>query len=167
MIFQIKIFIERVLLCIVATMLAVMVVLMLWQVFTRYVLSTPSLYTEEILRFIMIWTGLLGTAYCFGTRKHLALEVALDAASPRIRHIMNIVNSLIIIAFVTATMLIGGFQASISSMQQMTPIMQIPIGLVYLVLPVAAILTIALVGIDLFGLIIGRSETQSDPQETI
>lgn len=167
MLYRLKTLIERVLLVIISTLLAVMVVLMLWQVFTRYMLSTPALFTEETLRFMMIWTGLLGTAYCFGTRQHLALELLPSMAPPPVRRALGVFNGLVTIGFAVATMLFGGWQASTSSMQQLSPIMQIPMGYVYLVLPIAAVLIVILVGIEIVGLITGTHETPSDAQETM
>ncbi len=167
MLFRVKSLIEQFLLVLTAAMLAMMVALMLWQVFTRYVLATPALFTEETLRFMMIWMALLGTAYCFGTRKHLALELVPHMLPPRPRRWLGIFNALITITFATITMFFGGIKASSSAMAQLSPIMQIPIGLVYLVLPISALLIIILVGIEIVGLATGRHETEADPQETL
>ena len=128
MLFRVKSLIEQFLLVLIAAMLAMMVALMLWQVFTRYVLATPALFTEETLRFMMIWMALLGTAYCFGTRKHLALELVPHMLPPRPRRWLGIFNALITITFATITMFFGGIKASSSAMAQLSPIMQIPIG---------------------------------------
>lgn len=167
MLYRLKTLIEHCLLVIISTLLAVMVVLMLWQVFTRYFLATPALFTEESLRFIMIWTGLLGTAYCFGTRQHLALELLPSMAPPPVRRALGVFNGLVTIGFAVATMFFGGWKASVSAMQQLSPIMQIPIGYVYLVLPIAAVLIVILIGIEIVGLITGQHETPSDAQETM
>lgn len=167
MLFRIKSQVERLLLVLMGVTLAVMAGLMLWQVFTRYVLATPALFTEETLQFMMIWMALLGTAYCFGTRKHLALELVPHMLPPRGRRALGIFNGLVTIAFALLTMFFGGVKASSSAMAQYSPIMQIPIGLVYLVLPISAGLIVLLVGIEVIGLITGRHETDADPQETM
>lgn len=39
---------------------AVMVAGCFWQVFTRFVLNSPSKYTEELLRYLLIWMTMLG-----------------------------------------------------------------------------------------------------------
>ncbi|MFV0383582.1 TRAP transporter small permease [Paracoccus sp. (in: a-proteobacteria)] len=166
MLFRIKSVVERTLLVLMGVTLAVMVALMLWQVFTRYVLATPALFTEETLRFTMIWMALLGTAYCFGTRKHLALELVPHRAGPRGRKILMVFNGFVTIAFAVITMFLGGLKASGSAMAQLSPIMQLPIGLIYLVLPLSAVLIVFLVGIEVLGQITGHRETPADPQET-
>jgi hypothetical protein len=42
-----------------------LVVSVLWQVISRYVFSSPSSWTEELARFLLIWISLLGAAYAF------------------------------------------------------------------------------------------------------
>ncbi len=44
----------------------VMTGLVLWQVFTRYILGDPSIFTEELVRIILLWTSFVGAAYAFG-----------------------------------------------------------------------------------------------------
>ena len=38
-----------------------------WQVVSRYLFSSPSSWTEEVARFLLIWIGTLGAAYAFRT----------------------------------------------------------------------------------------------------
>jgi TRAP-type C4-dicarboxylate transport system permease small subunit len=66
---------DRLLGSIICVLMAVMVLNVTWQVFTRFVLGTPSSYTEEAARYMMIWAGLLGAAYAAGQRAHLALDL--------------------------------------------------------------------------------------------
>ena len=46
-----------------------------WQVISRYGFSTPSSWTEEVARFLLIWIGVLGAAWAFRTGVHLGLDV--------------------------------------------------------------------------------------------
>ena len=52
-----------------------LVVSVSWQVISRYVFSSPSSWTEEVARFILIWVSMLGAAYAFRTRAHLGLDL--------------------------------------------------------------------------------------------
>lgn len=131
---------EKALAVLTSFMLAVMVCLMLWQVFTRYVLQTPALFTEEMLRFTMIWMALLGSAYCFGRRKHLSLVFVLEALSPAKRRLFVVVNDIIVLCFAFFILFLGGIRAVESTMQQFSPILRVPIGYVYLILPITAVL---------------------------
>ena len=46
--------------------LGVMVINVLWQVFSRYFTDSPSSFTDELARYLMIWLGILGAAYVGG-----------------------------------------------------------------------------------------------------
>ena len=157
---------ERTLLALICALLVIMVCLMLWQVFTRYVLATPALFTEETLRFTMIWMALLGTAYCFGARKHLSLELLVHVSPPRVQRALGVFNGLVTIAFAGFVMLMGGWQASQSAMTQLSPIMQLSMGLIYLAVPVSAGLIIVLQAINTFLIATGRASPIDLPEET-
>ena len=53
--------------------MGVMVIAVCWQVITRYILNNPSTVTEEALRYLLIWVTMVGGAYAYGRRKHLAI----------------------------------------------------------------------------------------------
>ena len=48
---------------IAAIILITMSVLVIYQVFTRYVLNSPADFTEEIIRYLLIWICFIGAAY--------------------------------------------------------------------------------------------------------
>ncbi|MGB2554984.1 MAG: TRAP transporter small permease, partial [Flavobacteriaceae bacterium] len=57
---------DRILSSALILILALMVLNVLWQVFSRYILQTPSSFTDELSRYLMIWIGILGAAYVSG-----------------------------------------------------------------------------------------------------
>ena len=59
---------NKILSSVLAFMVAAMVVVCCWQVITRFVLGNPSKYTEEILRFALIWLTMLGAPYAYGAK---------------------------------------------------------------------------------------------------
>ena len=44
-------------------LMAFLVVDVLWQVLSRYILVSPSSVTDELAGYLLIWVGLLGAAY--------------------------------------------------------------------------------------------------------
>ena len=58
---------------ILATLMGLLVVDVIWQVATRFILNNPSSFTDELARFLLIWLGLLGAALVSGHRMHLAI----------------------------------------------------------------------------------------------
>jgi len=65
--------IDSVLEKILISIMSLMVINVLWQVFSRYILSDPSSFTDELARYLMIWLGVLGAAYVAGKGNHVAI----------------------------------------------------------------------------------------------
>ena len=40
-------------------LLSLLVIDVVWQVFTRYILQAPSTFTDELARYLLIWVSLL------------------------------------------------------------------------------------------------------------
>jgi TRAP-type C4-dicarboxylate transport system permease small subunit len=52
-------------------LLASVIVLVLIQVYTRYVLNQPLTWTEEIARFAMVWFTFMAASYVMAERRHI------------------------------------------------------------------------------------------------
>ena len=89
-------------------LMASIVLAVLWQVFSRYVLQDPSSYTEEIARFLLIWIGLLGAAFASGQNEHLAINILPDKLKPLQRKRLKSLIDLLVIAFCLVVLIIGG-----------------------------------------------------------
>lgn len=59
--------------------LCVMFLTVMTQVLARYVFSSPPIWTEDVARYMMVWTGLLGATLSFKTRTDAVL---LDSVFP-------------------------------------------------------------------------------------
>ena len=158
-----KKWLQGLLLGISATMLVIMVCLMVWQGFTRYVLGVPALFTEETLRFMMIWMALIGTAYCFGADRHLSLGLIPSMLPVRGQKVLYVFNSIVVIGFAVIIMLLGGIEASRSAMSQTSPIMQLSIGMIYLILPISAVGICILQALNMLLVLTGQKRPTFDP----
>ena len=90
-------------------LLSVMTFLVLYQVFTRYVLNSPAAFTEELVRYSLIWTGFIGAAYAFSTREHMSLVLLQESLKPEGRRILMICIDTLILIFAIFIITIGGF----------------------------------------------------------
>ena len=122
-----------------AFLLIVMAFLVLFQVFTRYVLDDPASFTEELVRYFLIWTGFIGGAYAIVTRQHMALVFVRDrfGEGPR-RWLMAFADGLVLV-FALVVIVIGGTQLAIGAWGHPSPLLGVPRGLVYAVAPVAGL----------------------------
>jgi len=133
---------DRTLAVIVSALLSVLLFTVVWQVFSRYVLKDPSSYTDELARYLLIWVALLGAAYATGQKLHLAI----DLLQSKIQSIWleKIIHGLIGL-FALLALIIGGWRlVSITlSMEQISAALQIPLGYIYLVLPISGVVIFA------------------------
>ena len=60
---RIRKIIDKMLESLLIILMAVLVIDVLWQVASRYLLTSPSSITDELAGFLLIWVGLLGAAY--------------------------------------------------------------------------------------------------------
>ena len=77
-----------------------MVLNVLWQITTRYLLGDPSSVTEEVARFGLIWLGMLGASYGFGRKVHLSVGLVDEFLDSRIAedHLLRIGLKLVSLA---------------------------------------------------------------------
>ncbi len=124
---------------VVALLLAVMAVAICYQVFSRYLFNAPSVATEEILRFSLIWMGFLAAGYCFLRGQHLSLTLVLDLLPPRAAQWFGLLNALLIMVF-GAVLIWGGWQSFFNNSFMKTPILQVPVGTLQLVVLLCGLL---------------------------
>jgi TRAP-type C4-dicarboxylate transport system permease small subunit len=123
-------------------LMSVLVLDVLWQVASRYIMNQPSGFTDELAGFLLIWVGLLGAAYVAGKREHLAIDLLVQRSGPERKFKLEMIISAIIIVFAITVMIAGGawlaytrFYLSVKSAA-----LGLPLGVVYLVLPLSGIL---------------------------
>lgn len=133
---------NKVLEFICCTLLALMTIFVTWQVVSRYVLNNPSTVTEELVLFSFVWMGLLGGAYLFGKNEHMAMTFLFDKLSERNQSKVRILFELVIMAFAVFILVFGGWNMSKLSMGQLSSSLQIPMGYIYLALPLSGITTV-------------------------
>ena len=107
--------------------LALMVAAIAWQVLSRYILNAPSSFSEEFLRFSLIWLGLIAAGYCFVDNRHLNLPLLTDSLPPRGQTYFLFFNALLSLVF-GAFLVVGGWNSLLNNMNQTTPMLKIPMG---------------------------------------
>lgn len=125
-----------------ALLLSIMTLLVLYQVFTRYVLNSPAAFTEELVRYFLIWTGFVGAAYAFSTRQHMSLVLVRDKLNPSSRKVLMAVIDLLILAFAVFVITIGGAKLAISASREFSALLGIPRSLVYSIAPISGVFII-------------------------
>lgn len=125
-------------------LLTVLVLDVLWQVFSRYILNSPSSFTDELAGYLLIWVSLLGAAYVVGTKDHLAIDLLLQKSPLRRKRVLEIIIQSLIIGFAATVLVIGGswlvytrFYLGVKSAA-----LELPLGYVYTVLPLSGLIIV-------------------------
>lgn len=124
--------------------MGVMVINVLWQVFTRFIVGTPSSFTDELARYLMVWLGILGAAYVSGKNMHVAIDVLPLRAPAETQKKIKLVVSVLIIVFAFFAMVIGGLRLVYITyvLDQYSPALQMPLAAVYFAIPLSGTLII-------------------------
>ena len=136
-----RLFLDRSLFILLAILMTLLVLDVLWQVFTRFILQSPSSWTEELARYLMIWVGLLGAAYAAGRHLHLSVDLLPTALTGRRRSILRILIESLVLLFATGALLVGGSRLVwvMLTLGQTSASLQLPLGFVYLVVPISGL----------------------------
>lgn len=124
---------------IAAALLLAMTFLVLYQVFTRYILNDPAAFTEELVRYLLIWTGFIGAAYAFSTRQHMALVIVRDKLSPGRKKVLMAVIDAMILLLAVFVIIIGGVKLAASASREFSALLGIPRSLVYSMAPISGV----------------------------
>jgi TRAP-type C4-dicarboxylate transport system permease small subunit len=124
------------------TIFALLVLDVLFQVFSRYILGTSFTWTEEFARFSLIWMTIVGAAYLNAKREHLSMDFLYQKFSASNKKIASILIEVLIFLFAAIVMVIGGFNLVYTTLhlEQLSGTLRIPLGYVYAILPISGLL---------------------------
>ena len=112
-----------------------------WQIFTRWILGNPSTFTDELLRYVLIIAGFIGSAYCFYRDEHLALTLVTDKATGIFKIILDIFIEVCILFFVVYVFIYGGTKLA-NTATNVSSVMHIPMKTLYMIEPVCGVLIV-------------------------
>lgn len=119
-----------------------MTLLTCWQVFTRYILGSPSSWSEELVSYLFAWMSLLGASLVVGERGHMNIPILVEKAEIPARKVLAVFSEVIAALFAGVILVYGGIQITHLAMAQMTSALGVPVGVFYIVLPLSGILNI-------------------------
>ena len=141
---QIRSQLDKIIELLLVSILSAMVINVLWQIITRYFSASPSSFSDELARYLMIWLGLIGSAYVSGKKEHVSIDYFLKKLNHKKRVLLNRLIDFIILLFAFFVMIIGGGHLVFVTikLEQLSPSLQIPLGFVYSVIPLSGLIII-------------------------
>lgn len=118
---------------------SILVLDVLWGVFTRYALGEQAKWSEELARFLLVWVSLLGGAVAFGEKAHLGVDYFVGKFDPSARKFTAVFGQLVILVFAISIFIYGGIRVvnNALEMAQTTPALGWKMGHVYMAVPIA------------------------------
>lgn len=130
---------DKILEVVAIAILSIMTILVVYQVVTRYVFHSPSSWSESVVTYGFIWLAMIGGAYVFGQRDHMAMTFVLDKFHGKTKTIIEMINELIIVIFGIGVLLIGGYLGAMKQMTQADSVLPITMGVIYIAIPIAGV----------------------------
>ena len=136
--------VNKILEIILISIFALLVLDVLFQVFSRYILGQSFTWTEEFARFSLIWMTILGAAYLNAKREHLSMDFLYDKLSVSNKKIVSVIIEVFVLLFALIVMVIGGLNLVYTTLhlEQLSGTLRIPLGYVYAILPFSGFLII-------------------------
>ena len=133
---------EKCLRYVLIALMALLVLDVLWQVITRFVMANPSSFTEELSRFLLIWIGLLGSALAYKDGMHLGLDILTKNLTGKNKLYSDLLVHVLVAIFAVVVMIIGGgnLVGLTLLLDQVSASMGILMGYVYVVIPISGAL---------------------------
>ena len=136
---------------------AVMVILTCWQVFTRYVLKSPSSWSEELVSYMFAWMSLLGASIVTSEHGHMNIPILVERVGESARKVLLCLGEVVAFGFSAVILVYGGIQITHLAMGQMTSSLGVPIGVFYIVLPLAGALNMIYTVMNMADIIKGNN----------
>ncbi|GGK34463.1 hypothetical protein GCM10010965_29290 [Caldalkalibacillus thermarum] len=123
------------------TTMVVMVILIFYQVCSRYFFNYSLSWTEEVARYIHIWQVWLGASFAVKKQRHIRVEIFVKKLPGTFKRVVDI-TALLLWFFLAMVLAYEGTQVvnHIFERGQLSPAIRMPMWLAYLAVPVGGIL---------------------------
>ena len=122
--------------------LGIMTVLVVYQVITRYVFNAPSAYSEALSQYLFVWMIMIGSAYVYGSREHLTIDLLKDKFPPKLNMIVEVLANICLFAFIVYICVIGGWKYTASQINRIDPSLHISMAILYTSVPFTGVVTL-------------------------
>ncbi|WP_186670749.1 TRAP transporter small permease [Sporosarcina sp. BP05] len=111
------------------------------QVVFRFVINKPLAWSEELAIYCLVWLTFLGAAYAMSLKAHIGVDFFTELFPISVRKVFFTMTTIASIAFYII-MIVQGYDLARQSMAQLSPVLRLPMGLVYSVIPISGLFLI-------------------------
>ncbi|MCL1829224.1 MAG: TRAP transporter small permease [Oscillospiraceae bacterium] len=125
-----------------AAALAVMLVIVFWQVVFRYVFNSANSWSEELARYLHVFLVYIACGYATRMREHIKIDALIFVFPKIIRPFIVRLGEAVFLAFCIVIVVFGIRQSlSVFNMGRISSALKISMGYIYIILPVGYSLT--------------------------
>jgi C4-dicarboxylate transporter DctQ subunit len=107
-------------------------------VVARYAFESSISWAGELTIYLFLWSTFFGAVYCFKKDAHIAVDVFLVKASPKIAKFLTILTQLIALIYVSAIAFYGyKYVLLYMDLGEMSVDLNIPLWIPYVVVPIS------------------------------
>lgn len=103
---------------------------------------------DEFVGYLLVWLTFLGAVLARSYRQHIGVHNVLDKVSPAARRVLELANHALMVA-VHAVLLVYGAQLASRFLNERAITVDIPVGFVYLIIPLSAALMLIIEAIHI------------------
>ncbi|HCS72991.1 MAG TPA: hypothetical protein DIW17_03855 [Clostridiales bacterium] len=122
----------------------VIFVLVILEVFSRYIFHVSIEWVAEVTQTLLVWLTFVGAAVALLSGDHMVINILLNKSSTGLRKAWELIGDLAILSFVVPG-LIGGYNLVLRTWDMTTTTLQIPAGIMYLAFPLGCILMLPII----------------------
>ncbi|SLM17673.1 putative TRAP dicarboxylate transporter DctQ subunit [uncultured spirochete] len=122
-------------------LLANIIVLMSFQIVMRYVFDSPPTWTEEIMKYSLVWLTFIGSVLAVRDKAHVLIDAFTNKLPAKLQRVVLFLSNCLSILFLSI-LVIWGFRFARMNLSNYSLITKIPRGMVFSVIPVSAFLMI-------------------------
>ncbi|MCX7788542.1 MAG: TRAP transporter small permease [Spirochaetes bacterium] len=113
----------------------------LLQVFMRYVLGSPLVWSEELARYLFIWVSYLGWVYASRGGTHIQISAFFESLPPLIRRWIWIAHQILILVFAVVLGWLG-YRMVLKNLDVPTVTLFFTYSVVYLAVPISSLMIV-------------------------
>lgn len=123
----------RVILC---TVLIGMVAILMAHIFCRYILNNSLTWSEELLKILLVWFGMLSVSVLAIRREHVSIVIFKNKMPQKVANVMTKLTQILTVV-VCIMVIYVGVQYVIAAGYRPTPALRLPYGYAYAAIPVS------------------------------
>ena len=153
--------IKKILYIICISSIALMLVIIFFQVISRYFFGYTFDWSEELARFLFVWVVFIGSALIIGDKGHMAVKILPEKLKGTLAGVVLEGFIKLCSLYFVFLFIVQGFKMSKTMMFQTSPALGLPMGIVYFIIPVSGVLMLLYIIQDILAILLKKKNNES------